>query len=103
LRSAAVTGHGIRKWRPALAWPLRRAEGACAGRVGDPAYLHPGRPAGLHLVSAWAAANRLTLGQVAVPNGSNEVAAIPELLKVLDLSGAVVTIDAAGGQAANAR
>jgi predicted transposase YbfD/YdcC len=56
----------------------------------------------LTVVSAWATENRLTLGQVAVPDGSNEVAAIPELLKVLDLSGAIVTIDAAGCQVANA-
>lgn len=57
----------------------------------------------LTVVSAWATENRLTLGQVAVPDGSNEVAAIPELLKVLDLSGAIVTIDAAGCQTENAR
>lgn len=55
----------------------------------------------LHVVSAWATENRLTLGQVAVAEGSNEVAAIPELLKILDLSGAIVTIDAAGCQVAN--
>jgi predicted transposase YbfD/YdcC len=52
----------------------------------------------LHLVSAWAAENRLILGQAAVADGSHEIAAIPELLKVLDLHGALVTIDAAGCQ-----
>jgi predicted transposase YbfD/YdcC len=52
----------------------------------------------LHLVSAWAVENHLVLGQVAVEDGSNEIAAIPELLKLLDLSGALVTIDAAGCQ-----
>ena len=57
----------------------------------------------LTVVSAWATQNRLTLGQVAVPDGSNEIAAIPELLRVLDLSGAIVTIDAAGCQVANAQ
>ena len=57
----------------------------------------------LHLVSAWAAENRLTLGQVAVPDGSNETAVIPDLLRTLDLTGAVVTIDAAGCQTDNAR
>ena len=56
----------------------------------------------LHLVSAWATANGVTLGQVSVAEGSNEVAAIPELLQVLDLAGAIVTIDAAGCQTANA-
>ena len=42
----------------------------------------------LTVVSAWATENRLTLGQVAVPDGSNEVGVIPELLRALDLSGA---------------
>jgi predicted transposase YbfD/YdcC len=54
----------------------------------------------LHLVSAWATANHLVLGQQAVDSKSNEITAIPELLKVLDLSGAVVTIDAMGCQKA---
>jgi len=54
----------------------------------------------LHLVSAWAVENNLILGQVAVADGSNEITAIPELLKLLDLKGALVTIDAAGCQQA---
>jgi predicted transposase YbfD/YdcC len=52
----------------------------------------------LHLVSAWATENGLILGQEAVADGSNEIPAIPELLKVLDLRKAIVTIDAAGCQ-----
>jgi predicted transposase YbfD/YdcC len=52
----------------------------------------------LHLVSAWSVANHLTLGQVATDAKSNEITAIPELLKLLDLEGAVVTIDALGCQ-----
>ena len=50
----------------------------------------------LHVVTAWAAENRLVLGTASVVDGSNEVAAIPELLRTLDLAGAIVTIDAAG-------
>lgn len=57
----------------------------------------------LHLVSAWAAENRLILGQQAVADGSHEIAAIPELLRVLDLKGALVTLDAAGCQKEIAR
>jgi len=57
----------------------------------------------LHVVTAWAAENRLVLGTVSVADGSNEVAAIPELLRTLDLAGAIVTIDAAGCQVENAR
>ena len=52
----------------------------------------------LHLVSAWAGANHVTLGQVAVQEKSNEITAIPRLLELLDLSGALVTIDAMGCQ-----
>jgi predicted transposase YbfD/YdcC len=52
----------------------------------------------LHVVSAWAVENRLTLGQVATDAKSNEITAIPELLARLDLKGAVVTIDAMGCQ-----
>jgi predicted transposase YbfD/YdcC len=52
----------------------------------------------LHLVSAWATANGLTLGQVAVDAKSNEITAIPPLLELLDLKDCVVTIDAAGCQ-----
>lgn len=57
----------------------------------------------LHLVSAWATEARLTLGQVSVPEGSNEIAVVPELLALLELKGAVVTLDAAGCQKAIAR
>lgn len=52
----------------------------------------------LHLVSAWASANGLTLGQVAVEAKSNEITAIPQLLELLDLRDKIVTIDAAGCQ-----
>jgi predicted transposase YbfD/YdcC len=48
----------------------------------------------LHLVNAWATENNLFLGSVAVADGSNEITAVPELLKVLDLKGALVTLDA---------
>jgi len=57
----------------------------------------------LTVVSAWATENRLTLGQVAVPDGSNEIGVIPDLLRTLDLAGAIVTVDAAGCQVENAR
>ena len=51
-----------------------------------------------HVVSAWAAENRITLGQTKVNKKSNEIAAIPELLDMLDIEGCVVTIDAMGCQ-----
>lgn len=52
----------------------------------------------IHMVSAWATANRLVLGQVKVDEKSNEITAIPKLLKVLEISGCIVTIDAMGCQ-----
>src|SRR5277367_6309737 len=52
----------------------------------------------LHLVSAWAARQRLVLGQEAVDRKSNEIVAIPLLLERLELAGALVTIDAMGTQ-----
>ena len=52
----------------------------------------------LHLVTAWSSENGLTLGQVAVEDKSNESTAIPELLKLLNLKGTTVTIDAMGTQ-----
>ena len=52
----------------------------------------------VHIVSAWAASNRLVLGQVATEEKSNEIKAIPELLEMLELKGCIVTIDAIGTQ-----
>lgn len=52
----------------------------------------------LHIVSAWSKENRMTLGQVRVNDGSNEIPAINTLLSLLDLKGCIVTIDAIGCQ-----
>ena len=57
----------------------------------------------VHLVSAWATDNHLVLGQQAVGKKSNEITAIPELLRLLDVSGCIVTLDAMGCQTAIAR
>ncbi len=54
----------------------------------------------LHLVTAWATEGGLTLGQVACEEKSNEITAIPELLRLLNLKGSTVTIDAMGCQTA---
>ena len=53
--------------------------------------------AAIHMVSAWATANHFSLGQVVVDAKSNEITAIPKLLEMLELSGAMVTIDAMVG------
>jgi predicted transposase YbfD/YdcC len=57
----------------------------------------------LHIVSAWATECHLSLGQVAVADKSNEITAIPRLLELLDVHGALVTIDAMGCQKAIAQ
>lgn len=57
----------------------------------------------LHSVSVWASELGLTLAQVATDEKSNEITAIPELLKLVDLSGAIITIDAMGTQTAIAK
>ena len=54
--------------------------------------------AAIHMVSAWATANCISLGQVVVDAKSNEITAIPQLLEILDVSGCLVTIDAMGCQ-----
>jgi predicted transposase YbfD/YdcC len=52
----------------------------------------------IHMVSAWATANHISLGQVVVDEKSNEITAIPKLLKMLEIAGSLVTIDAMGCQ-----
>lgn len=52
----------------------------------------------ISMVSAWATSNRLVLGQRQVDKKSNEITAIPELIKVLDIAGCIITIDAMGCQ-----
>ncbi len=56
------------------------------------------RQSTLHMVSAWASENRLMLGQVKVESKTNEIKAIPALLKLLDITGCIITIDAMGTQ-----
>jgi len=52
----------------------------------------------LHLISAWASEQRLVLAQVKVEEKSNEITAIPALLELVDITGAIITIDAMGTQ-----
>lgn len=73
---------------------------AIDGKTHRHSHDHANGKAALHLVRAWAAENRLVLGQVAVDDKSNAITAIPLLLELLDLRGATVTIDAMGCQTA---
>jgi len=71
---------------------------AIDGKTLRAAYERGGKSSMIHMVSAWAVENRLVLGQRKVDEKSNEITAIPELLKVIDIKGALVTIDAMGCQ-----
>ena len=55
---------------------------------------HGGRKAAIHMVHAWDQRNRLVLGQLAVDENSNEITAVPKLLELLDVNGAVLSLDA---------
>jgi predicted transposase YbfD/YdcC len=70
------------------------------GKTLRSSYERGGKQGMIHMVSAWATQNRIVLGQRKVHEKSNEITAIPELLSVLDLTGAVVSIDAMGCQTA---
>jgi predicted transposase YbfD/YdcC len=61
-------------------------------------YDRASKKAAIHMVSAWASENHVVLGQVKTDEHSNEITAIPELLKVLEIKGCIVTTDAIGTQ-----
>jgi len=73
---------------------------AIDGKTLRGSYERGGKRAMIHMVSAWATQHRIVLGQRKVNEKSNEITAIPELLNVLNLDGAVVSIDAMGCQTA---
>jgi predicted transposase YbfD/YdcC len=73
---------------------------AIDGKTARGSYDHGAGKGAIHMVSAWASQNRLVLGQRKVDDKSNEITAIPELLKVLELQGCIVTLDAMGTQTA---
>ena len=71
---------------------------AIDGKTLRHSYDKKSKKSAIHMISAWAAEARLVLGQRKVDEKSNEIAAIPELIKVLELTGCIVTIDAMGCQ-----
>src|SRR3954467_12450766 len=86
-RAAAATG---------VARPVLAIDGKTARRSHDRA----NGLGALHSVSVWASEFGLSLGQVACAEKSNEITAIPELLRLVDIKGAIITIDAMGTQKA---
>jgi predicted transposase YbfD/YdcC len=71
---------------------------AIDGKTLRRAYQEGGAKAPIHMISAWSSRQRLVLGQAKVAEKSNEITAIPDLLDLLTLKGAIVTIDAMGCQ-----
>ncbi|MEB3274348.1 MAG: ISAs1 family transposase [Prochlorothrix sp.] len=73
------------------------------GKTLKGSYDRNAKQSALHVVSAWSSEHRLLLGQVKVACKSNEITAIPALLKLLDISGCIITLDAMGTQKEIAR
>jgi predicted transposase YbfD/YdcC len=91
---------GFRSWVAAVADVSRGTVVAVDGKTLRRSHDRTQGKEALVLVSAWAEANRLLLGQVAVAPGANEIPAIPVLLQQLALAGSIVTVDAIGCQSA---
>jgi predicted transposase YbfD/YdcC len=91
------------RWIQAVAQVTEGQVVAIDGKTLRRSYDRRSAKAAIHMVSAWATHNRVVLGQLKTEEKSNEITAIPELLKVLDVSGCIVTIDAMGCQKAIAR
>ena len=85
-------------WTQAIAELLPGEVVAIDGKTARRSYDRAGKKGAIHMVSAWATQNTLTLGQVKTEEKSNEITAIPQLLAMLDLHGCIVTIDAMGCQ-----
>ena len=90
-------------WIQAVAQVTQGQVVAIDGKTLRRSYDRRSAKAAIHMVSAWATHNRMVLGQLRTEEKSNEITAIPALLKVLDVSGCIVTIDAMGCQKAIAQ
>nr|WP_234932838.1 ISAs1 family transposase [Aeromonas caviae] len=94
----------LTKWFLGVRWmqaTSERTDGeliAIDGKTLRSSYDRDSRQSTIHMVSAFAAENRLVLGQVKTDEKSNEITAIPELLALLDIKGCLVSIDAMGCQ-----
>src|SRR5438874_1918620 len=89
---------GLLQWTQALQEATASDLVAIDGKTLRRSHRKRGGLTALHLVTAWNCKNGLTLGQYATEDKSNEITAIPELLKLLNLKGCTVTIDAMGCQ-----
>lgn len=92
--------HCFMNWMAGVRKTISREVVSLDGKRLRRSYAKEDDKAAIHMVSAWATTNRLVLGQQKVDEKSNEITAIPELLRALDLHGCIVTIDAMGCQTA---
>jgi predicted transposase YbfD/YdcC len=90
----------MQRWSGELSGTLAGKQIALDGKTLRRSFEHAWDKSGLHLVTAWCVQENLVLAQQAVDEKSNEITAVPELLKMLDIKGAVVTADALNTQTA---
>ena len=88
----------FQKWTRAIAEDASEKVIAIDGKTLRRSFDNANGKAAIHMVSAWACDNKMVFGQIATDEKSNEITAIPKLLKMLVLEGSVVTIDAMGCQ-----
>ena len=88
----------FRRWTAAIATLTKGEVVAIDGKTLRRSFQTADRTAFVHMVSAWAAGNRMVLGQIKTDDKSNEITAIPRLLELLRIEGCLVTIDAMGCQ-----
>ena len=86
---------GFRRWIGGLTDSVGEVV-AVDGKTLRRSYDRPSNKAALQTIDVWSCKQELVLGQKAVPETTNETGALPELLRLLELKGAIVTIDAAG-------
>jgi predicted transposase YbfD/YdcC len=94
----AVLAEMMRRWSGELAGSLQGKQIAIDGKALRRSFEHAWDKSGLHVVTAWCVEENLVLAQQAVNEKSNEITAVPELLKLLDLKGTTVTVDALNTQ-----
>jgi predicted transposase YbfD/YdcC len=97
LKPAVLLGV-MQRWSGELSGLLKGKQIAIDGKTLRRSFEHAWDKSGLHLVTAWCVQENLVLAQLAVDEKSNEITAVPELLKLLDIRGAVVTVDALNTQ-----
>ncbi|NET40269.1 MAG: ISAs1 family transposase [Cyanothece sp. SIO1E1] len=96
--SAEEVEKGFASWISNLSQVTQGQVVAIDGKRLRGSYDKGSNKAAIHMVSAWATANQVSLGQLKVGDKSNEISAIPELLSMLEIAGCIITIDAMGTQ-----